>query len=321
MNAPRVPKVSVFMPCYNQQDYVAAAIESVLVQDYPELELVIGDDCSTDATWAIVQRYQAAHPDRIRAFRNETNLGITRNCNQVLRRCTGDYVAFHAGDDLWLPGKLNAQVAAMEAAGASLSYHDIEVFDSDSGRTLSCWNSGPQGRAPVVGDIRAIGRRVIEDGTSFMAALSVMVRRDAIPPQGYDERVKVASDWLMWIDVCHQGRGPVVFLPAIYARYRRHASNVTSSMMKYFDDELVVLALTEFRHPERAASIARARRRIQYRAAIHHLQAGREKIARYYLLRAMWYPEYVWKAPLRWLASLFGLRRLLMKSPGKKSSN
>lgn len=304
-----LPLVSIFMPCFNQERYVAQAMDSALSQDYPNLELVVGDDGSTDGTWEIVRRYQAKNSTRMRAFRNERNLGITKNCNEVLRRCTGKYIAFHAGDDLFLPGKLRAQVTAMERCGAVLAYHDIEVFDSDTDRTLYHWNSGPGSRTPVIGHCRKVGRRVIEDGTSFMAALSVMVLREAVPSEGFDERVRVASDWLMWIDICNRGCGPVVYVPAVLARYRRHATNVTSDLMKYFDDELVVLALAEHQYPELARSVAKARRRLQYRAAIHHLAAGHERIARYYLLRSMWYPEYAWKAPVRWLLSVLGLTK------------
>ncbi|MEQ1804156.1 MAG: glycosyltransferase [Burkholderiaceae bacterium] len=306
-----LPLVSVFMPCFNQERYVAEAMDSVLSQDYPNLELVVGDDCSTDGTWEIVRQYQDEHPTRIRAFRNDRNLGITKNCNEILRRCTGKYIAFHAGDDLFLPGKLSTQVAAMERGGAVLGYHDIEVFDSKTNRTLSHWNSGPGSRTPVIGGCREVGRRVIEDGTSFMAAPAVMVLHAAVPPEGFDERIRVASDWLMWIDVCNRGLGPVIYDPSVLARYRRHATNVTSDHMRYFDDELVVLALAEYRYPNLAHSVAKARCRLQYRAAILHLAAGQERIGRYYLLRSMWNPKYTLKAPARWLLSVLGLTHLL----------
>jgi glycosyltransferase involved in cell wall biosynthesis len=305
-----LPLVSVFMPCFNQERYVAQAIDSALSQDYPNLELVVGDDSSTDGTWEIVRRYQTENPTRIRAFRNERNLGITKNCNEILRRCTGKYIAFHAGDDLFMPGKLSIQVAAMERCEAVLGYHDIDVFDSNTDQTLYHWNSGPRSRTPVTGVCREVGRRLIEDGTSFMAALSVMVLRESIPKRGFDERIRVASDWLMWIDVCNSGRGPVVYVPNVLARYRRHAANVTSDLMRYFDDELIVLAIAEHRYPELARSVEKARRRLQYRAAIHHLAAGHKHIARYYFLRSMWYPEYVWKAPVRWLMSVLGLTHI-----------
>ena len=200
------PLVSIFMPCFNQERYVAQAIDSALAQDYGNIEIVVGDDCSTDGTWDIVREYEQRHPTKIRPFRNERNLGITQNCNEILRRCTGRYVAFYAGDDL-PAGKDSRQVAAMESAQAVLSYHDIEVFADDTGHTIRYWNTGPRSARPVTGASRKVAMRLIEDGTTFMAALSVMVLRSAIPPAGYDERVRIASDWLMWIEAAPEARG------------------------------------------------------------------------------------------------------------------
>jgi glycosyltransferase involved in cell wall biosynthesis len=70
------PLVSVSLVTYNQQEFIRESIESVLNQDYDNLEIVIGDDCSQDNTWAIVQEHQRHYPDKIKAFRNEQNLGL-----------------------------------------------------------------------------------------------------------------------------------------------------------------------------------------------------------------------------------------------------
>ena len=313
MRTDRLPLVSVFMPCFNQEQYVSAAIESVLAQDFQDLELVVVDDCSTDGTWNIVESYRQKWPDRVLAFRNERNLGITSNCNKILGLCSGKYIAFHAGDDLYLPGKLSAQVAAMESERAVLCYHDIEVFDSSTGRVLSCWNSGPGSNKPLAGDSLSVAWQLVAQGTAFMAALSVMVRKDAIPAWGFDVRIRVASDWMLWIDACMHGHGPVVFLPRLLARYRRHETNVTSLMRKYFDDELITLALVEARYPELLPAIERARGRLQYRAAINHLIAGRNSVARTYLLRAIWHPDYTVKSSLRLIAAALGIDQGLAK--------
>jgi glycosyltransferase involved in cell wall biosynthesis len=302
------PLVSIFMPCFNQEQYIAAAIDSVLAQDYEHIELVVGDDHSTDGTWAIVQRYEQAHPERVKAARNARNLGITRNCNALLARCTGKYVAFHAGDDLYLPGKLRLQVAAMERAGAVLSYHDVAAFDSTTGETIRHWNSGPESRTPIEGDCAHLARMLIEDGTAFMGALSVMVLRSALPAYGYDERIRIGSDWMLWIDVCAQNSGPVIFVPGTHVRYRRHAESVSMKPMNFFDDEMVVLALAEARYPQHVSAIDKARMRLRYRAATHYLRQGDVRIARGLLLRCLRHREVGWKAGVRLLASLFGSR-------------
>ena len=107
------PLVSVFLPTYNQDLYVAESINSVLSQDYENIEIIVGDDFSQDKTWDIVLELQARYSSKIKVFRNERNLGITGNCNEILKRCTGMYVAFFSGDDLLNPGKISKQVSAM----------------------------------------------------------------------------------------------------------------------------------------------------------------------------------------------------------------
>lgn len=300
------PLVSIFVPCFNQEAYIAQALDSALAQDYSDTEIVVGDDGSSDGTWPIVQDYQRRFPDRIRAFQNERNLGITRNCNQILQRCSGKYVAFHAGDDVLLPSRIRELVAAMEARGAVLGYHDIEVFESSTGQSLRRWNSGPGSHAAVTGPGSFVAAKLIERGTAFMASLSVMVLRAACPAHGFDERVRVASDWLMWIDVCARSNAPVVHLPKVLARYRRHSSNITADSMRHFDDELVTLALAEARYPEMLASVEIARCSLHYKAGIAHVAAGRHALGRRFLLRAMKHAPLAPKSAVRWVASLAG---------------
>lgn len=307
------PLVSIFMPCYNHEHYIAQAIESCLAQTYQNIEIIVGDDCSTDGTWAIVERYRDAHPDIVKPFRNERNLGVTLNCNEILRRCTGKYIAFHSGDDLYLPDKLHRQVAATESAAALLSYHDVEVFDSNSGATFRHWNSGPGSTAPAAGGSREVARRLVEDCNTFMHAVSVMVLRSAMGG-GFDERVRIASDWLAWIDACTWREAPVVYIDGVLARYRIHSTNVSSDFRNYFDDQLITLAIVEHRHPEFVAAVAKARRQLSYRAAIAHSRLGQEEIARRYLIMSLGHPKYTWKAVARWILSIVGMSNKLERS-------
>jgi len=110
------PTVSVAMIAYNREQFIAQAIESVLMQETEfEVELVIGDDCSTDGTRRIVQAYAAKYPNVVRALLHEKNLGISRNYGAVWQACRGKYIAWVDADDYWrTPQKLQKQVALME---------------------------------------------------------------------------------------------------------------------------------------------------------------------------------------------------------------
>ena len=94
--------VSVAVITYNQQDTIAQTLDSILMQkgDF-ELELVVGEDCSTDNTWNICQDYASRYPDIVRLLPNRHNLGIMGNFARVVKACSGGFVAMCAGDDYW----------------------------------------------------------------------------------------------------------------------------------------------------------------------------------------------------------------------------
>ncbi len=112
----RQPLVSVAMITYNHARFVRRAIESVVSQktDFP-FELVIGEDCSTDETRAIVLACQQAYPEVIRVLHAPINVGASANGLRVDQRCRGRYLAYCEGDDYWIdPCKLQEQVRILE---------------------------------------------------------------------------------------------------------------------------------------------------------------------------------------------------------------
>src|SRR5262245_30132400 len=106
----RAPLVSVVIPAYNCARFIGEALDSVFAQDYPELEVVVVDDGSTDDTCAVVEGYG----DRVKLIR-QRNAGAAVARNEGMRRASGEYVAFLDSDDLWLPGKLRLQIDHLES--------------------------------------------------------------------------------------------------------------------------------------------------------------------------------------------------------------
>lgn len=233
------PTVSILCPIYNAERFIEQTMRSVLDQDYPNIELVLGDDCSTDGTLSIVRRIAAEYPARTtKILAAARNLGITANCNAVLGACSGKYVCFFAGDDLFYPGKLTAQVALMEATpSAVLSYHGIDLIDND-GQHLAIWeDTGSKYRTWA--DIIRRG------GLPYNA--SVMVRRDAIPTTGFDASLPHVSDWLMLIEVAI--RGEVLRLPGVHGAYRRHPGGVSRRTFDLLPESLRTLDVLSERYP------------------------------------------------------------------------
>ena len=113
MNEKQLPKVSIMIPTYNQAAFISRAVESALLQDYPCLEIVVSDDCSTDGTRAVVEGYLA--DDRLTYHRNADNLGRIGNYRKTLyERVTGEWALNLDGDDyLYAGGVVSRMVSAI----------------------------------------------------------------------------------------------------------------------------------------------------------------------------------------------------------------
>ncbi|NUY57655.1 glycosyltransferase [Salinivibrio sp. EAGSL] len=212
------PLVSIAIITYNQKEYLRECIESCLTQDYPNFEIVIADDCSTDGTQAMLREYEVAYPNKFVLRLSEKNQGITPNSNAAHFACSGKYIAWMGGDDLMLPGKLNKQVDFMERnPNCTICYHNLDVFDSETGKTLYFFNN----KLKINGNVKA----AIRYGT-FNGACSNMVRAEKTPVHGYNKSLPVASDWLYWVETLSNG-GTIDYIDAVLGKYRRHSNNIT----------------------------------------------------------------------------------------------
>lgn len=124
-------KVSLLMPVYNGERYIASAIESILAQDYPEIELIITDNKSTDATAEICRSF-ARQDKRVRYVTNARNLGAAPNYNRGFELASGDYLKWCAHDDKISPNYVSACVAALESdPDASLAFGRTICIDGE----------------------------------------------------------------------------------------------------------------------------------------------------------------------------------------------
>ena len=124
------PLVSIIMPSYNCAGFIAQSIESVLGQSYENWELLVSDDCSTDDTPQIIQDY-CAKDSRIKFFPASENGGAAVARNRSIENAGGRFIAFLDSDDLWLPQKLEAQIAFMMENKIALSYARYSTINED----------------------------------------------------------------------------------------------------------------------------------------------------------------------------------------------
>lgn len=131
------PLVSIGLPIYNSQKTIIRALNSLLAQDYPNFEIIVSDNASTDQTAEICREY-AEKDNRIRIHVNEKNFGIINNFMAVCKKATGKYFMWAGGDDFWEPSFISILVAELEAnpsAGVALcavrrEYRNGQVKDT-----------------------------------------------------------------------------------------------------------------------------------------------------------------------------------------------
>lgn len=256
--------VSVVIPTYNQIEFVRETFDSVLAQDYPCLEIIITDDGSEDGTSDVIEEYAARYPEKIVAVLSGKNTGIAANFNRGLNKVRGEYIAWLGGDDLMFPEKIRKQVELLhQRTDAVGCCHDAEVFESPSGKVLGIFSQLMNGKM----GFKEGGVELWFDASYFMLPSTVMIRSEAVPAHGFDERLKYANDWLLDIEIFRHGK--CVVINEVLGKYRRHANNVTGDARarnQGNEDGMIALCIVDSRYPE-LHRLVRKRRVVFFLAA------------------------------------------------------
>jgi GT2 family glycosyltransferase len=210
--------VSVVMAVLDGAAYVGASIESVLRQSFPDWELVVVDDGSTDATPAVVGGF--ATDPRLRFVRQE-RLGLAAARNRGLSEAGGSLVAFLDADDQWKSDYLEGMVAALrEAPQAVIAFAGWQYVD-ERGAPL------PQTVIPFGGDPSRAAREL--PWRNAIVPSAAVVRADAVRRLGgFDESLEACEDWDLWIRLCAEGT--LVGVPSVSTLYRAHAASMTEDV-------------------------------------------------------------------------------------------
>ena len=211
--------ISVLMPVFNAEKYIVASIESILRQSFRDFEFLIFDDASSDATWEIVLRY-AATDRRIRAERNEKNLGIAGNRNKLISEARGKYIEWQDADDISFPDRLEQQFSFLEGHPEVGIVGGYLQFFSDAGV------SGMRQYAVNDAQLRA---RIFR--YSPVAQPAAMIRRICFTEFGeYDLRYPPAEDIDMSFRIGQKYR--FANLPKPVIQYREHPNSATFTRLK-----------------------------------------------------------------------------------------
>lgn len=220
---PRPPlKLSVAMITYNHECFIRQALESVLAQrvDF-DYEIVVGEDCSTDGTRAILMDFYRRYPERIVPLLHDRNIGVMRNFQTTLGACRGEYLAIIEGDDYWTgEDKLKRQVDFLEQhPDYAMSFHRAQIRDETG--------AGRAGVFPHIG-FKA-GSYTIEDllVENFISTCTVMYRWGSVGPLPDWFLDLKLGDWPLHILVAQSGK--ISLLDEIMAVYRMHSGGMWTS--------------------------------------------------------------------------------------------
>jgi glycosyltransferase involved in cell wall biosynthesis len=256
--------VSVVIPCYNGARHLRACLGSAVSQKYEGvLEILVGDDGSTDDSAAIAGSY--GPPVRVLRHEGGQNRGAPATRNLCLREATQPLVAFLDADDVWLPGHVQALAAALRAAPAvGLAYANGYNL-SANGRRLGPRLSEPHRPRTTAADLLL---------DQCFPPAAVMVRRHVFDAVGlFDEELTYVEDHDMWVRILEHF--PAVYTPHHGYLYRIHASQLTSNGAMLWRQSERLLDKARARHPYAPAVLRRRSAVIAFRKGQAAFSRGR----------------------------------------------
>ena len=211
------PLVTVFVPAYNAAGFVEATLDSVRRQTFKDFEFIVIDDCSTDATPEVIERWIEKYQFPCHFIRHEANQGLCRSMNQGVAAATGKYLAVLGSDDVWLPAFLETATKNMEKLPDSVAvlYSDAQVIGA----------AGEVEPRPFIERCRQFDRppegQIFDEllKGNFIPVISALTRLDRVREVGgYDESLYY-EDYDMWLKLAE--KYDFAYQPEVLVQYRR----------------------------------------------------------------------------------------------------
>ncbi|MEK7448392.1 MAG: glycosyltransferase [Planctomycetota bacterium] len=233
-------KVSITIAAYNNAQYLPETLDSIFNQTYKNFEVIIVDDASTDNTTEVLKVYR----DRIKYHRFDVNQGSASAWNEAIRQATGEYIALAAADDVWMPDKLELQMALFEQQPhLGLVYGRIISVD-EAGQSLPKhlrqrrislrlnWDK----QYPIGPVFTELFMR-----SNFVPASTALIKKKAIEQTGWlDESLRLCQDYDFYLRIAHDFE--FGFVDKVLVKYRRHPGSVsTGKRHRAFDYQRQVI--------------------------------------------------------------------------------
>ena len=208
-----MPLVSVIMNCHNCSKYLPQALDSVYQQTFKDYEIIFWDNQSTDSSGEIALSYG----EPLRYFRGEEFLPLGAARNAAIEKAEGRYIAFLDCDDIWLPEKLEKQVALLESnRELGLVYSDSYVIDGNGDlRENTCFCATKPAGGNAFNELFQF---------NFIPMLTVVIRREVLDKVGvFNPRYEIAEEYDLWLRIAEYY--PIDFIEQPLAKFRSHAES------------------------------------------------------------------------------------------------
>lgn len=280
------PLVTVVIASYNHAPYIEAAVESVLAQTYPHIELLVIDDGSTDDSVERIRRLQEKHGFD---FREQRNKGLTRTLNEAVARARGSLIAPFGSDDIMLPGRIATQVVYLaDKPEVGICGGDIEFIDA-AGIPYPAAEQKQRdlGAQHIDFDDVFLDRKPIPPTATLMFRKAVLEQVG-----GFNPEIRL-EDVYIWLKITHAGYY-IDRIPVLMARYRKHPTN-TYKNLRFMADSLLRTYADYADHPAYAEVRNRLLNSLFVKAADRDKALARELLAKLPLsgwngktLRGLW---------------------------------
>lgn len=206
-----MPKISVIMPAYNAEKYIAEAMDSILGQTFGDFEFIILNDCSKDRTEEVILSYT---DPRIVYVKNEENMGVARTLNKGLELAKGEYIARMDADDISLPERFAKQVTYLDTN---------RQYAAVGSNAIIFYEDGTQHYTDVPTDLQSI-KLALPISNPFIHPV-MMLRKNMLENIRYDSTFEGREDYRFWM--CLFQKHKMSNLPDRLLRYRHHLNQVT----------------------------------------------------------------------------------------------
>ena len=231
------PVVSVIMANYCGAAHIEAALASVLAQTVRDIEVIVADDASSDASVDIVERLAQAD-SRIRLLTAERNGGPAVSRNRAMDAARGEWIAIVDSDDIIRPERFERLVALADKLGADVIADDLQYFSADGSATGTLLNASLSGPT-LITPAAFVRSNIANAGAASLGYLKPMIRRARLGNLRYDRTLRIGEDYDFLLRLLLTGTRFYVLPEPLYS-YRRHASSISHRL-----SEATVMAMIE----------------------------------------------------------------------------